>query len=274
MKDGTMADSWIFSDGRPLIMAHRGDPNRAPENTLLAMKAALEVGVDALETDVRTTRDGHLILFHDEDLRRTTGVEGTVSESTLEELQQLDLGYMFSLDGKSFPFRGKGLSVVTIREAFEALPDCKFNIDIKSTDGRSPALLAEAIREYARDDSAVVASFVAPQLERFRGLMPSVATSAHLPEVRRFLLGVRLRAMSVFCRRIVFRALQVPIHYGRIQVVSQRFVVEAHKRNIAVHVWTINDREMMEWLIDLGVDGIFTDDAPLMRQVLKERGLL
>lgn len=269
-----MAESWMFSDGRPLIMAHRGDPNRAPENTLLAMKAALEVGVDSLETDVRTTRDGHLILFHDEYLRRTTGVEGTVGGSTLGELQQLDLGYMFSRDGTSFPYRGKGLRVVTIQEAFEALPQCKFNIDIKSPDGRSSALLAEAIRDCGREDSVIVASFLPPQLERFRSLMPSVATSAHLPEVRRFLLGVRLRAMSVFCRRIAFRALQVPLHYGRIQVVSERFLVEAHKRNIAVHVWTINDRETMEWLIDLGVDGIFTDDAPLMRQVLNERSLL
>ncbi|MFW9800454.1 MAG: glycerophosphodiester phosphodiesterase family protein, partial [Candidatus Thorarchaeota archaeon] len=186
MKDVTMADAWMFGDARPLIMAHRGDPERAPENTLLAMKSALEVGVDTLETDVRTTRDGYLVLFHDDDLRRTTGVDGTVSESTLEELQQLDLGYLFSPDGTSFPFRGKGLSVVTIQQAFEALPDCKFNIDIKSPDGEAPAVLAEAIRDYGREDSVVVASFLPPQLERFRSLMPSVATAAHLPEVRRF----------------------------------------------------------------------------------------
>jgi glycerophosphoryl diester phosphodiesterase len=255
-------------------MAHRGDANQAPENTVEAMRGALEMGVDSLETDVRLTKDDHLILFHDDDLRRTTGEEGTVRELTLDEMRQIDLGHGFSPNGTDFPFRGKGLSVVTIREAFEEFPDTNFNIDMKDADREVPAVLAEAIREYERQDSVVIASFRPSSLERFREIMPSVATSAHPSEVRRFLIGTKLRAVGVICRSISYRALQIPVKYGRIRVLSRRFVEEAHKRNLAVHVWTINDSETMKWLIDLGVDGIFTDEVALMGQVLTEGGLL
>lgn len=255
-------------------MAHRGDASRAPENTIEAMRGALEIGADSLETDVRLTKDDHLILFHDDDLRRTTGKEGTVKELTLDELRQIDLGQEFSPNGTDFPFRGKGLRVVTVREAFEEFPDTRFNIDMKDDDKAAPAVLAEAIKEYERQDSVVVASFIPSSLERFREIMPSVPTSAHPSEVRRFLIGTKVRAVGVICRRIAYRAFQIPVKSGSIKVLSRRFVEEAHKRNLAIHVWTINDSETMDWLIDLGVDGIFTDEVALMRQVLIERGLL
>ncbi|MHA2021180.1 MAG: glycerophosphodiester phosphodiesterase family protein, partial [Candidatus Thorarchaeota archaeon] len=103
-------------------MGHRGDPNKAPENTMLALKVALEGGVDFLESDIRLTSDNELVLFHDDDLRRTTGKSGLVRERKLEELRQIDFGYMFTLDGVTFPFRDKGLSVVSLREAFNEFP--------------------------------------------------------------------------------------------------------------------------------------------------------
>ncbi|MFX1416146.1 MAG: glycerophosphodiester phosphodiesterase [Promethearchaeota archaeon] len=255
-------------------MAHRGDPNQAPENTVEAMRGALEIGVDSLETDVRLTKDDHLVLFHDDDLKRTTGEEGKVRELTLDELRQIDLGRVFSPNGSDFPFRGRGLRVVTIREAFEVFPDARLNIDMKDDDKAAPAELAEAIREYEREDSVVVASFIPRTMERFREIMPSVPTSAHPSEVRRFLIGEKVRAVGLICRNITYRAFQVPVKYGSMKVLSRHFVEEAHKRNLAVHVWTINDRATMEWLIDLCVDGIFTDEAALMRQLLREKGLL
>nr|KXH71058.1 MAG: hypothetical protein AM324_09270 [Candidatus Thorarchaeota archaeon SMTZ1-83] len=269
-----MTVEWFFGRDRPLIMAHRGDASRAPENTIEAMKGALEIGVDSLETDVRLTKDGHLILFHDDDLRRTTGKESKVRELTLDELRHMDLGHSFSPNGTDFPFRGKGLRVVTVREAFEEFPDTRFNIDMKDDDKAAPVELAEAIRDYQRQDSVVVASFIPETLERFREIMPSVPTSAHPREVRRFLIGTKLRAIGLLCRSVAYRAFQIPVKLGSITVLSRRFVEQAHKRNLAVHVWTINDSETMEWLIDLGVDGIFTDEAALMRQLLSERGLL
>jgi glycerophosphoryl diester phosphodiesterase len=269
----TMTDEWSFGHERPLIMAHRGDPNQAPENSLEAMRAALQIGADSLETDVRLTKDNQLVLFHDEGLKRTTGISGSVNQRTLAELRKLDLGHSYSLDGQTFPFRGKGFQIVTIEEAFEAFPDTKINIDMKDTNTAASEKLAKAIEEYNRHESVVIASFIPKQLERFRRILPDVATCAHPKEVRRFVIGLKLHAIRVFSSHLRFRAFQVPIKYGATQVVSPKFVREAHKRNIAVHVWTINDRHTMEWLMDIEVDGIFTDEPSLMRTVLNERGL-
>ncbi|MFW9888735.1 MAG: glycerophosphodiester phosphodiesterase [Candidatus Thorarchaeota archaeon] len=269
-----MGKARIFDIGRPLILAHRGDLGAAPENSRLSMESALELGVDFLETDVRMTRDEHLILFHDANLLRTTGKAGRVQDHSVDELRELDIGYNYTIDGTSYPFRGKGHHLVTIEEAFGVYPDAKFTVDIKDSDPRAPALLAKAIIECNRLNLVIVASFIPPQMKRFRELVPNALTSAHPGEVRDFILGVRLRAVDRFARGIQYRASHVPIKYGPLRVVSSRFVEEAYKRDIAVQVWTVNDREEMEWLIDLGIDGIFTDEPMLMRVVLSERGLL
>ncbi len=268
-------DKIIFDLGRPLIMAHRGDSASTPENTMLSMERAVEVGVDILETDVRMTSDGQLVLFHDDTLERTTGVTGRISDYTLEELKQIDVGSLFTPDGGlTYPFRGKGLTIVTLREAFERFPDMRFNLDIKDMDRRAAEALAEIINEYDMSGSVIVGSFHDAQIQRFRRLMPDVATAAAPSEVTKFLFGVKSRLLPVVVRRCPYRAFQVPVRYGRISVVDRRFVSEAHKRMVAVHVWTINDRETMEHLIQLGVDGIFTDNPRLLRSLLEEQGLL
>ncbi len=265
----------VFDIGRPLIMAHRGDSASAPENTLLSMERAVEVGVDVLETDARMTRDREIVLFHDETLERTTGVTGRVGDYTLEELKQMDAGWSFSPDGgRTYPFRGQGLTIVTLREAFERFPEMKFNIDIKDRDSRAPRVLAEIIAEYDRGDSVIVGSFHDAQVVAFRRLMPEVATAANPSEVTRFLFGVKSRLLPLVVKHCEYRALQVPIKYGLIRVVTERFIRAAHERSVAVHVWTVNDRETMEWLIEVGADGIFTDNPGLLRQVLQDRSLI
>lgn len=261
--------------GRPLIMAHRGDSAAAPENTLLSLKRAIEIGVDFIETDVRLSQDDVPILFHDDTLERTTGEKGTIRERTLDELKTIDLGYNFTPDeGKSYPYRGKDLSVVTLQEAFEAFPDMRFNLDIKDQDIYAPEVLASVIQEYERQDSVIVGSFHDTQAYRFRKLMPDITSSACPAEVTRFVFALKMRVLRLFSKRCPYEVFQVPIKYGRITVVNERFMTAAHERKTAVHVWTVNDREEMEGLIDLGVDGIFTDRPALLRDVLTELGLL
>ena len=265
----------LLDHGRPLIMAHRGDSAAAPENTLLSMQQAIEIGVDVLETDVRLTKDNQLVLFHDDDLERTTGLEGTVREFTLRELREIDLGYGFTLDdGATHPFRDQGHTIVTLAEILKEFPDTIVNIDIKDEDVIAPEILSDVLSETNRERSVIVASFHEKQLERFRKLMPEVTTSAHPGEVTRFVFGLKMHATGLFARGINYKAFQVPMAYGRISVISERFVKAAHNRNIAVHVWTINKREQMEELIDLGVDGIFTDEPALLRKVLADQELL
>lgn len=270
-----MSPSLIFDIGRPLIMAHRGDSENTPENTMLALETAVSIGVDVLESDVRLTKDDEIVLFHDEDLERTTGVTGTIRSHTLDELLMIDFGCNFTPDnGATFPFRGNGLKIVTLREAFERFPEMIFNLDIKDTVPSAPMELARLISHMKRIDSVMVGSFHNNQLERFRELMPSVHTSAHPGEVKNFVLNTKIGVPRIKAENILYRAFQVPMKSGPLKVVTKKFVRKAHELDLAVHVWTINDETTMIQLLDLGVDGIFTDQPALLREVLEKRGLL
>lgn len=268
-------EKMIFDIGRPLIMAHRGESGNIPENTILALEAAVKIGVDVLESDIRFTKDDIPILFHDDDIERTTGVSGSVRDKTLDELLQIDLGYTFTTDiGQTYPYRGKGLKVVTLAEALERFPDTILNLDIKDTFRQAPGEVAQILLENQRTEMIMVASFHPKQLKRFREKAPMIPTSAHPNEIRNFVAGVMMRSMRFFVRSVKYRAFQVPEWRGSLQIVTPRFVAAAHDRDIAVHVWTINDRENMERLLSMEVNGIFTDYPALLREILIERGYL
>ncbi len=265
---------WFVKD-RPLVMAHRGDQASAPENTILALENAVKMGADVIETDVRITKDEQLVLFHDESVDRTTDGSGKISDLTLDELKTLDFGWKFSQDGgKTYPFRGKGLTVVTLKEAFLKFPEIAFNIDIKDEDPVVPDLLARIIKEHDREDSVIVASFHPRQVERIRTLLPTLKTAAHPLEVKRFVTLLTVRIPHFFIRNLSYSAFQVPLEYGGRRIVTKRFIRMAHRKNILVHVWTINNRKTMKHLIKSGVDGIFTDKPSLLIEVLKEFGLM
>lgn len=270
-----MTQKLVFDIGRPLIMAHRGESSSVPENTMAALDAANELGVDVLESDVRLTKDDQIVLFHDEDLVRTTGEHGTVRSYTLDELLLFDLGHNFTTDnGTTFPFRGKGFRIITLKEAFERYPRMVFNLDIKDIFPSAPEELARLISDMDRGNSVMVGSFHGGQLEQFRKLAPDVPTSAHPGEVKRFLLSTTIGLPRIRNESIQYRAFQVPIKSGPITIVTRKFIKKAHEHNIAVHVWTVNDEATMVHLFDLGVDGIFTDHPSILRGVLEKRGSL
>jgi glycerophosphoryl diester phosphodiesterase len=271
-----MTVSRIFELDRPLIIAHRGGASLAPENTVLALRTAVGLGVDVIETDLQLTKDNQFVLFHDDNLSRMTGREEAVRNLTLEELQQIDITYNLTPDnGSTYPYRGQGHRILTLSEAFEEFSDIIFNMDIKSKEDReAPELLASEITKHERQNSVIVASFHDRQIERFRALMPDVATAACPGEVSRFVFGVKTHSLRLTSRNPKYHAFQVPINYGVISVVNSKFVEAAHERGIAVHVWTINERAVMTELIDLGVDGIITDEPVMLRDLLKEKGLM
>ncbi len=254
-------------------MAHRGNQTVAPENTLPALKSAVSLEIDVIETDIHLTKDKELILFHDDKLDRTTNLKGFIIDFNLNELKEADLGYHFSLDsGKTYPFRGKGLSVISLREAFEEFPNTNFNLDIKNLEPVMPKLLAKLIIEYNRTQSVIVGSFHHNQIHRFRKLLPAVATSASPPEVKKFLIFNKLRLAKILIPQ--YHAFQVPIIHNNTKIVTENFVKIAHSKNIAVHVWTINKRQDMEWLIEIKVDGIFTDKPEVLIDLLKIKRLI
>ena len=174
--------------GRPLVIAHRGGAGLWPENTLYAFERAAALGVDVIETDVRVTADGELVVFHDEGVERTTDGAGRVGSLTLAELKRLDAAYRFSPDGgRSFPLRGSGVTIPTLREVFTSLPRMRFNIEPKHAAPSLAVPLCRLIREHGMADRVLVASFSGAVLAEFRRECPEVATSAATGEVASFL---------------------------------------------------------------------------------------
>ena len=256
---------------RPLVVAHRGGAGLWPENTMYGFERAVDLGVDVLETEIHSTADNILVLMHDSTVDRTTNGSGPISALTLEELKTLDAGYNWTSDGgQTFPFRGSGITVPTLGELFTALPDMRINIDIKQEKPSLVASLCKTIRTFDRVERVMVASFSSKVLKAFRRGCPEVTTSAGTGEVALFFV-VNLVFLGALYRPAC-QAFQVPEYSGGLRVLTKRFVNTAHRLNLAVHAWTINETTDMQRLLALGVDGIITDYPDRLISLLREPG--
>ncbi|NLF64125.1 MAG: glycerophosphodiester phosphodiesterase [Chloroflexi bacterium] len=249
-----------FFAGQPevLVIAHQGGEGLRPSNTMVAYRHALELGADVLEMDMHSTADGVLVLSHDETVDRLTDGAGLIKEMTWAELQELDAGYRWSDDdGQTFPYRGQGITIPSLEEVFAAFPGVPMNIEIKQQEPSIVAPFCELIRAFGREQQVLVASFHPAVMEEFRQTCPGVATSGTEKEIRPFYILNRLAISSVYSPPA--EAFQVPEYSGGLHVVTAGFVRGAHRRNVAVHVWTVNETADMERLLALGVDGLITD---------------
>ena len=253
-----VSDHPYFNPGNFLVIAHRGGHSLGPESTLYTFQRALDVGVDVLEVDIRTTKDGQPILLHDHTVDRTTNGTGPVNNFTLANLKTLDAGYHWSPDqGQTYPMRGKGLTIPTLAEVFQTFPNARINIEIKESSTAEVSSICRLIQTYQKTHLVMVASFDVSQLKEYREQCPEVATSAGAREAFLF-YGLQWAHLDNLYSPSA-QALQVPEYYGTRQVVTPRFLEAAHDRNLRVHVWTVNDTQSMQQLINLGVDGIMTD---------------
>jgi glycerophosphoryl diester phosphodiesterase len=255
----------------PLTFAHRGGAASWPENTLEAFRGALASGCSHLETDLRVTRDGELVLMHDARVDRTTNGTGEVSAFTLAELQRLDAGYRFSPDGVTFPWRGRGLTVPTFAELCAAAPAARFNVEIKERSPFDlPGALVSFIERQGIADRIVVAAERHELVRDFRRRSGGrVATSASRRECLKFWFASRLGLTSFL--RLPYQALQIPVRVGRATLVTPSLLDAAHREGLAVHVWTIDDPGEMKRLLDLGVDGLMSDHPGRLTAVVLER---
>ncbi len=255
----------------PINFAHRGASLRAPENTLESFRLAARDGAGGLELDVHLTSDGRIAVIHDDSVNRTTDGAGFVREMTLREVQSLDAGYRFTLDGgATFPYRGRGARVPELGEVFREFPDQKVNIDIKEEQPGIEAAVLRTIEEAGAGDRVLVVSEMPDVLERFRELSGGrVATGASRREIEVFYRLSRLRLESLL--RPAYAALQVPVRYGGYELVTPRLLEAAHSRGVRVDVWTIDDPIAMRRLLDLGVDVIMTNRPEVLEGVLGER---
>jgi len=259
-----------FQPDKFLVIAHRGGRSLGPENTIYTFKRALDLGVDVLEMDLQITGDDALVILHDRKVNRTTNGKGSVEDFTLAELKKLDAGFGWSPDGSNtFPLRNKGITVPTLAEVFQAFPDARMNIEIKSSQVNTIQDLCRVIRDHGMTEKVMIACFDSGKLGEFRSICPEVATSAGASEAVMFYWLQRVQLEPAYSPSA--QALQIPQAYRDRRITTRRFLNAAHARNMRVHVWTVNDTESMQRLIDLGVDGIMTDYPDRLVNVLKKQ---
>jgi glycerophosphoryl diester phosphodiesterase len=218
-----------------------------------------------IETDIRVTRDGVVVVFHDETLERTTNGVGRVVDWDWADLSQLDAAYNFTPDGDSFPLRGKGIGISRLDDTFDTFPDVNFNIDLKAAKSEWP--VADVIVSKGRFDSVLVGGFVDRRTARFhritKGKVPvSAGPSASIAMFSASRIGRTSNRK--------FDAYQLPAS-TRGMSVDQKLVDAVHKADSHIHVWTVDDPQQMHELLDLGVDGIVTDRPDLLNEVIEER---
>lgn len=261
----------IFKKENPrfLVFAHRGGGGLYPENTLGAFEYSAKMGVDVLELDIHSTSDGALVVMHDAAVERTTDGNGRVNQMTLAELKKLDAGYKFSTDGgQTFPFRGKGITIPTLQEIFDAFPNMTFNVEPKQAEPSVIKPLCELIRSRKMPDKVIVGSFRQQAIDEFRAECAEVATAGTPREVSQFLAMYKTGIGENYTPPM--QALQIPEKLGSLQIVTKDFVETAHKLNLQVHVWTINDAADMQRLRETGIDGIMTDYPDRLLELIKK----
>ncbi|MFI0987247.1 glycerophosphodiester phosphodiesterase [Streptomyces exfoliatus] len=238
----------------PLPFAHRGGTANGLENTAAAFRRAAAAGYRYFETDVHTTADGALVAFHDATLDRVTDATGRIRDLPWEAVREARVA------GKE--------PLPLFEDLLAEFPEVRWNVDLKAESALVP--LVDLIRRTDAWDRVCVGSFTEARVARAQRVAgPRLATSYGVSGV----LGLRLRSFGIPAAvRAGAVAAQVPERQGGITVVDRRFLREAHARGLQVHVWTVNDPARMHSLLDLGVDGIMTDQLETLRSVLTERG--
>ncbi len=261
----------VFFDGpKPRQFGHRGARGTHPENTMVAFDAGIEMGAEAFELDVHTSAEGEIVVIHDSTLDRTTDGRGKVRDQSLDELKVLDAGYNFTLDdGESFPFRGQGIRVPMLAEVLDAFPDVPIIIEIKQDDPPLESQLDILLRSMNAQSRVLVFSLKQGPLNRYRDL------------VSRHQTGFGPNDVAGFMRRMVSKrwngydppgaAFAVPVNWQGIPIVSKAFVRAAHAIDREVFVWTVNEVDEMNALLDLGVDGLISDFPERLRRVVAGR---
>ena len=236
------------------VMAHRGGSLEAPENTIESFFYSLKIGSDIIETDVQLSSDGIPYIFHDDDLKRISGIDKCFNELSSSQINELNI-----FDNCKIP---------TLEEVLLKFPDTKFQIDFKTDEVVEPAI--EIINKFPNiKENLCIASFSSKRLKTIKNNLNGVVLSMGPQEVLKLLL----KSFGLYSGEILGDCLQIPIYRYGIKIVTKRFVDFCKSKNIKLSVWTINDIEEMNYLIDLGVDGIITDKPKALIELLNSRNI-
>ncbi len=243
----------------PIPFAHRGGTSEHPENTMPAFQNAVDLGYRYLETDVHATSDGVLVAFHDDSLDRVTDKSGKISELSWAEVSTA------RIDGSE--------PIPLMADLFASFPEARFNIDIKAKESIAP--LAKLITETGAIDRVCVGAFSDFRLKTIRDLLgPNLCTSLGplgILALRAASMGTPSPALAEPGGFLSAGAAQVPVKSGLVPITDERFVAKSHELGLQVHVWTIDDPGDMQRLLDIGVDGVMTDQPQVLKDVLIAR---
>ncbi len=288
----------------PLIAAHRGGSDNNPENTMLAFREAVNtIGVDIIESDLYLTKDGYLVYNHDSYIDETCNINGDLSldavealcedksnrhyicDMTLEELEQYNFGYYFEDENGERIYKNvtdieeMGLQIATVdnlfEEFYETNPDLLFIVEIKNSGElgyEACRILNNTLNKYPEYREQIVIGTFHDDIEqelqtKYSDLLRGAPTGIAAKFVITQLLKVNIFDNSNFA------CLQIPTSYDlgiEFELDKETFINRAHRRNIAVQYWTINDADEMRELIELGCDCIITDNPILLKSVLEE----
>ncbi|HUO05060.1 MAG TPA: glycerophosphodiester phosphodiesterase [Candidatus Binataceae bacterium] len=267
MRDSLKSD--FFTLPKPRAIGHRGAAATHPENTMPSFAEANAAGAEYIELDVHMTRDGEIVVCHDENLKRTCGQNRLIREMTYAEVAAADAGRMFTLDGgASHPFRDKGIAPPKLSEVMAAFPKMRVIVEIKQTVPSLAAPLLGVIDRAGMSRMVVVASEHQEPLDEVRRLAPGIPTNFSYLEGGGFFQAMAAHDANY---RPPGDALQIPPSYESWQLVTPESVAFAHRLGIEVHVWTVNEPAEMTRLLDIGVDGIISDNPRLLLDVLRRR---
>jgi|SRR5579862_2738353 len=258
-----------FNGSRPLVFGHRGAAGVAPENTLPSFALALALGANVLELDVHASADGQIVVIHDAIVDRTTNGSGPVRQQRWSTLCQLDAGCRFSRDGRDFPYQGHGVRIPTLEDVLLAFPHTPCNIEVKQAEPPIVDGVLRLIRRLGAERRVVLAAEHDAIMAEIRRHGGGIASSCTASEVAVFVSCLTTTGFDAYdppgC------ALQIPPRFGPIELVTAESVAAAHRCGMEMHVWTINQRDEMEQLLQLGVDGIMSDLPDLARAVVDGR---
>ena len=291
----TAADEVPWTERRVLNMTHQGGENEHPSGTMYALRESLALGADMLELDVQPTRDGTLMVLHDQSVERTTGVDRSVYDMTVEEVQALDAARNFvpgrgtvrGLDAAEYPLRGvrtgetapplgytaDDFRIPTLEEVLAAFPDVPINIEIKGRgDADRDTFLRNADHLVAllrRVDHPplIVVSFNQDAVDRFHAQLPEIAVAPGITGTAAFLATGLVPSGT--------RALQVPPSFSGLTIMTPEFVARAHAVGQAVHVWFSGQEEserVYHRMLDVGADALMPAKPRALEKVLCERG--
>ena len=241
-----------------MIFAHRGACALAPENTLPSFELAVTHNADAIELDAKLSRDGAVMVIHDQTVDRTTNGTGKVNELTLKELKSLDAGSFF---GSNF----SGTTIPTLDEVFESVGH-RLIVNVELTNYKSSAddlvhKVAEVVQRHEMENRVLFSSFLPKNLVKSKALLPDT------PVALLCLPGV----MGMFFRSRFSHHYSPQIIHPYLSDVSDQYVMNEHCAGRRVHVWTVNSDTEIRRMQKAGVDGIFTDNPLNTRRILENK---